>query len=154
MSANVHAIGMIAVLVLTGILLRILGEKPKGVKRILAGIVFGVFLAFISIAASVHSCSNGQPFLQWLIPSICSALLIIFIKKRWAGILLAGLMVISSLALSLQYSILVHSDRYIGVPEFNIPTDDGHDVRRIDTVRLWHTSFSGLYSIQQLKDES
>ncbi len=154
MSVTINAIGIIAVLVLTVLLLIKWGEKPKSGKPIMAGICCSLALALISITVSFHACHNGQPFLQWLLPSLSLGLFVIFIKGKWKLILLISIMIISSMLLSLQYAALVHTDRYIGVPDLKRPVDDGNnEEKKIDTFSLWHTSFSGIYGIRQAKDK-
>ncbi len=153
MPANINAIGIIVALLSAILALIKWGEKPKSIKRIIAGISCGIFIALISVTISFHACLNGQPFLQWLIPSIGSCLIIIFIKKKLQLIFLVSIMITSSLFLSLQYAHLVHSDHYIGVPSHTIPIANGHNIKKIDTIKLWHTSFSRLYGIKQTEDK-
>ena len=149
MSANLNAAGIIGVIICSLVFLFKFGERPKSIKPVLAGLSCGLILAAVSVMISFHSCLNGQPFLQWLIPSISIGLLIIFLRGKGKLLFLACIMTIASLFLSLHYSALVHTDHYIGVSDPGIPNDDGDDLREIDIFRLWHTSFSGIYGIKQ-----
>ena len=149
MSANLNAAGIIGVIVCSLVFLLKFGKRPKSIKPVLAGLFCGLILAAVSVMISFHSCLNGQPFLQWLIPSISMGLLITFLRDKWKLVFLACIMTLASLLLSLHFSTLVHTDHYIGVPDPGIPNDDGDHIREIDTFRLWHTSFSGIYGIKQ-----
>jgi len=154
MSATINAIGILAVFVLTILLLSKWGEKPKGPISIVAGICCSLALALLSVTFSFHSCHHGQPFLQWLMPSICLGLFVIFIKGKGKLIVLISVMIISSMLLSLQYAALVHTDRYTGVAELKEPAESGsNEAEKISTFRCWHSFFSGIYGVRQGEDK-
>ncbi len=143
MQGTLNAAGILAVVAATVFLLAKYSRKPRG-GAVLWGVAVALLSAGISALTGLHKCGAGNPLFQWIIPSVCAACTLIFVKpkgKRWG---FGTLFAVSALLLSFHFAHLVHTPAYTGNPKWEerIPRAAG---KKAHVVRLWHTSLTGLY---------
>ena len=121
MAANLHALGLILVILLTVAVTCRYGSRPETQAQVLRGILipFGPVILYGLWSASVCICgvSVGIPVFQWLIPCTCLSWVLITTRPNLICTTASVALAASALAFTFQYLYLVHGERYIGVPE-------------------------------------
>jgi hypothetical protein len=123
-------------------------ERERGVDgpnllRIVAAIVLATFIGFFIAAFGVHSCDEGQPLQQWLIPAVCIGFAIAIIRNRRRMLTLVAALAITSFVLTMSYAGGVHDDTWIGRPTPSWSMEETHPGRVPE--ECWHTPLTGLY---------
>jgi hypothetical protein len=117
MAGNIHALGLISVVLLTGIILLRFGRRPKSIAHVAGGVAaaFGVFLLVACRTTVLYREAN--PIHQWLIPSICLALVLVVTEWNRICATAAVAIALSAFVLSLHYLSLLGPDAsYTGSP--------------------------------------
>jgi hypothetical protein len=89
--------------------------KPSRL-RLMGSILASICLFVVAGITALHACNAGQPFMQMLIPSLCMASVLMFVKPSWMRRAVTIVMVVAAFALSQHFSILVHMNGYTGNP--------------------------------------
>lgn len=122
MEGNINAVGIIIIPILTAILIIKFGAMPKKLTHILASIIITFVVSCFGLVSVEHACYEGQPFSQWLIPSLCLLSSLLFIKPKIIRWTVATVVFIPMFYLSSQYTDLVHKGdydgKYTGNPEW------------------------------------
>ena len=114
MSASLNAIGILLVVIFTCIMLYRCGSRELTFRRTV--IAFFIMLATIMLHAvfSVTMCGRGNPFFQWLVPSISIFFVISGLTNQSIRRKTALALFIASIVLSFQYKYLVKVSGYTG----------------------------------------
>lgn len=113
-------------------------ERPR-LPRFLLAISTGIASAVVVVSVSAHSCQNGQPSMQWVIPSLCLTWILLLVPFKKITAAVAFFIFIGGLALSLHYASIVHNTVWVGVK-----TLSPHS--KIQQVKSeWHSFLTGLY---------
>lgn len=124
MPGNINALGLIATVVFTIVILCKLGRKPEGIKQVIRNIIFFILIFLIvMILIPDHMCHAGNPVTQWAIPLSCLLCILIFIRHTKIRIIAILISMITAVGLSLYFIDLVHTSNYIGNPEESIRTN-------------------------------
>ena len=116
MQGTLNAIGILAVVLGTGVLLR-RGEKQRPDFAIVAyGLIFGVLSSFIGIACTSILWVQGNPLTQLIFPSACLMLVYIFLRSNRVVVFTMIALFVISLALGFHYLLLVGGGNYNGWP--------------------------------------
>ena len=115
-------------------------ERPPPV-RIVVGMTCGPALVLVAALLSVHNCARGQPIQQWLFPGTMLCACWLFAEHQPSKVWVVSGIWFLSVALSMHYAHVVHSEAWIGIP---LTYDDSGAV--INAASEWHTPISGLYT--------
>jgi hypothetical protein len=85
---------------------------------------------------AIHMCMLGQPVAQWLLPSACGSVAVLFVDSRALRRGLAVTSILLCAVLTQHYTAEVHGPTYVGT---QVGRFAGH------TRREWHSWITGLY---------
>lgn len=110
---NLHAILMVAV-VLGALALLILARRrrPRPATILVASII-ALFTCMIGTGFH-HACIQGQPVMQWMIPSGCIWVILLFVAGRLRKLIASTLLFVAMIVMCQQYSRWVHEDGWTG----------------------------------------
>ena len=117
-------------------------ESPT-LLRIVAAIAIASFIGLFIAALGVHSCDEGQPLQQWLIPAVCIGFAIAIVRARRRMLGLVAALALTALALTTSYAGGVHGDTWIGRSTPSMSMEDAQPGRVPE--ECWHTPLTGLY---------
>ena len=145
MAGTIHALLLLLIVAGSAFLLIRFGKRPPSLWRIGLAVGIGCVNGFFLGAMFVHACGAGQPFTQWLIPSLCLVLVWIFLgTRRILRWVLTFVFVVATFGLSQHYNGLVHGNQYTGNPEWAMRVGL-ETTGPVEVSTLWHTFFTGLY---------
>ena len=114
MTGNINAIGIIVTVLFTIFVLWKFGSKAAGVIQVIVAVILPSILFLIGKVLSLHECDAGNAFTQLLIPAICLAFIITFVRNGKVRILTGIIIFIVAVVLTNQFNDLVHGDNYTG----------------------------------------
>ena len=116
MQGSLHAIGLIACPVLVVAVIAVSKRAPLSVRRICIAVLVSLLAMFIADTVSVHACIAGQPLTQWLVPGLCMVAVLCSIESVACRAIAGSVLALLAIALSLQFSHLVHEPGFTGNP--------------------------------------
>jgi hypothetical protein len=140
MQGNIHAIGLLAVPIIT--MLIIWKFRNYSFARISIAIVTGFVGAVTFAMPFTYKCGAGNnPSLQATIPAICLTLTIVFVNRNKILIPAIIFLLLSGFLLCWHFSYLViKTETYTGEPELG-----GCSETKKQAEPQWHTGITGLY---------
>jgi hypothetical protein len=113
---------------------------PPTSGRIITAFTLGPALAFGGALLAIHSCANGQPIQQWVIPGLVMSAVLCFAESNRSTAVALLVLFSMSTGLSLHYAQIVHGEVWIGVER---SVDEENHL--VEGHREWHTRLTGLY---------
>ncbi|QXE91220.1 hypothetical protein KP001_01375 [Geomonas subterranea] len=162
---EIHVAGMILLLVATvGVTARFGRKTLKNVfwNRLLIAISAGVITFFalpMGMIVQLKSQASSNPAYQSLLTSLCLIIVILCIEKRIVAIISCLVILITGYKLCSQYQYIVnHTGKYayadpLSGEFFNYPSYDSWS-KGVSARPLWHTSFTGIYSVEGLNSRN
>lgn len=111
MQAELNAMGVLAPVVATVLVLRQYGAWRTTVWRILAAVA-----AILVLLACIPWLFCPRPYAQFLVPGLCTFLVIAFVARSLPRCIAAIAFLMVSFALSMQFHSLAATDRYTSDP--------------------------------------
>jgi hypothetical protein len=147
----INALGLLSLIVLTLVAVAFLRVgrvdfRLQWKRRLFAGSVAAVGFLMITPAFLFHRCMSGQPVFHVFVTAACISVLLVFVSSLRIRASLCIIVLIVGCSLSNHYSKLVHTDMYLGTTELS-GTKWRDSLPRPRVTRLWHTCFTGLYSL-------
>ena len=151
MEGNIHAALLICTIVFTFFLLWKYGKLKVQLYRIVIAPVFAILLFFASNFFFRCLCGAGNnPSIQAWLPAACCFVLVIFLRPVKIMFLALLLMAMSGYGLCWHFHKLVLPEN----EQLCLYTGDTvliHCSKKVEPVKLWHTFFTGLYGLKELK---
>lgn len=148
MQGNLNALGLIALPLFTAFILWQFGSlKPK---RIWIGLLCGLFAVFIIHVPFDYACLPGNnPKLQANLAAFYLVLVLVFVNRKKVMWIASITLLLAGFVLSWHFHYLIFKEgSYTGVPNIftcSSPETTGKEI----SVKLWHTSLTGLYEIKR-----
>jgi hypothetical protein len=154
MAADLNALGLMLVLLLTGVVLIRYGAWPESLWRIAGGAAAAFLLMFLAIWFGViflalpsvlyYDANNSH---QALIPSMCLALVLIFTKPNRVCRIVALAIALSAFVLSFHFACLVGLDAsYSGSPDWTRRNCRSVTLSHLRTIRLMFSYVAQEYN--------
>ena len=151
MEGNIHAALLICTLLFTIFLLWRYGKLKVKLYKIIIAPLLGILVFFSSNFFFMCHCGAGNnPSIQAWLPAACCFVLVLFLRPLKLTLVVLLLMAMIGFGLCRHFHKLV------------LPEDDQlclytgdtvviHCSKKVEPVKLWHTFFTGLYGLKELK---
>lgn len=146
LAGSLHALLLITLALGTERLCRRFRVARVSMNRVVWALLSALLWSFFGLALSMHTCGEGTPWNQILIPGLCLLALGIFIEREALRVGSGLAMVVFQWGLAFHFSAIVHGPVYSGResrPHLDASRPNG--VVHTPNSEIWHTPLTGLY---------
>lgn len=117
-ASNINALGIIGSVIASAVIIFRYFKVPENFGQIFRPVYISFFTGLLLIIFYSGSlCVNGSPIFQWLIPSLCIFLILLFVSDLKVKIYSAFLMFLLAIVLCEHFYHLVETDNFTGDPK-------------------------------------
>lgn len=143
MAGTLNAIGLMAVMLGTVLVLWRYGKWPPTFWQVITGIVIAFLAICFTSIFTTHACDAGNPATQLLIPGLCILIAYPSLAHKKARSVTTATLIVAMLVLGFEFTEIVHTSDYTGNTQGRM--NNAFTQRREHAITEMRTAFNEVF---------